>query len=423
MRWKRLKVGMERAFAQQIVDLISDMTNLSIFLYIEKNDTVVYSRGTLPDFCLAVRNVIDEGICSSLFPPNLSSERLSMCRAGLWCRTIPLEIGDGSLAYFSVGHRRIKGRDAESKKKLAELVMLYGMNRSDASSFIDKYDELDAVDEEKFYNPIFENLLVLEKQLLEEHSLIRKQEDQLNEIKYITLNFSHEFLLPIQALIANAWHLSKNLKDENDLKIAKLIMEGLIKLSFIAENIRNTHVPDIEYTNENIYEIINDAIDVFQSEANMKGIIINKIQLNDPTLTGCIEASLPDLKHLFFNLIQNAIRYSYESNTLQGYIKINIDKRNESYIIEISNYGIGILEDEVEKIFLRGYRGKLSADRHRIGCGLGLAAAKEIVERHNGQIEVESKKIGDKDADPQRTPFITKFRISLPIKHKSDYDG
>ena len=105
------KAALDREFTQKLIDLLAEVTNLTIFLYIE-NVGVLYSKN-MPSFCKKIRDEIDEGICSSLFPANLSSGELKMCHAGLWCRTIPLKIRDGSLAYFTVGHRRIKGKDDE----------------------------------------------------------------------------------------------------------------------------------------------------------------------------------------------------------------------------------------------------------------------------------------------------------------------
>ncbi len=72
-------------------------------------------------------------------------------------------------------------------------------------------------------------------------------------------------------------------------------------------------------------------------------------------------------------------------------------------MIEISDTGIGISEDQLPHIFERLYRGDEA--RSTIGAGLGLSIVKRVVELHNGRIEVESK-------EGQGTSFYLLFPVA-----------
>jgi signal transduction histidine kinase len=97
-----------------------------------------------------------------------------------------------------------------------------------------------------------------------------------------------------------------------------------------------------------------------------------------------IEADLTQFKMLFSNLLDNAYQALNEKT---GTITVSVQKcENTVWKISISDTGIGIDEDEMEKIFEPFYTTKSK------GTGLGLAVCKEIAERHNGQIVVQSTK-------------------------------
>ena len=86
------------------------------------------------------------------------------------------------------------------------------------------------------------------------------------------------------------------------------------------------------------------------------------------------------------NLITNAIKY-----TDQGHIKIHAKKQNNNILLEISDSGIGISEEDQSKVFERFYRVDKARTSIKDGIGLGLAIVKKICERFQSSIKVESK--------------------------------
>ncbi|MDW7732488.1 MAG: ATP-binding protein [Methanolobus sp.] len=92
------------------------------------------------------------------------------------------------------------------------------------------------------------------------------------------------------------------------------------------------------------------------------------------------------LKQLFVYLLDNAIKFSPESAT----IEISVSEENEWMHIEISDNGVGIPENHLPRIFERFYQVDGSMSRSYGGNGLGLYLSKNIVEVHGGKIWIES---------------------------------
>ena len=109
---------------------------------------------------------------------------------------------------------------------------------------------------------------------------------------------------------------------------------------------------------------------------------------------------------VFSNVIGNAVKYTPENG------KILIELMNENGFLQtiISDSGIGIPQNEIEKIFQQFYRATNLPSKKYEGSGLGLSLVKEIVERSNGKIEIKSpSKIGTKN-----NPGVSVI-VKLPI--------
>ena len=92
---------------------------------------------------------------------------------------------------------------------------------------------------------------------------------------------------------------------------------------------------------------------------------------------------------VMINFLTNAIKYSPNSNKIDVSIRRTT---NEQVAFSVKDYGIGIDKEEQEKIFERFYRAKGKEEQTYPGFGIGLFIAKEFVEKHGGQVLVESEK-------------------------------
>ena len=103
------------------------------------------------------------------------------------------------------------------------------------------------------------------------------------------------------------------------------------------------------------------------------------------------------------NLMSNALRYTPEGGSVE--VRVARDRRN--VLISVSDTGIGIAKEDIPRVFSRFWRSEASREREAGGLGVGLALTKEIVDRHNGTISVDSEEgVG------------TTFTLHLPIAHR-----
>jgi len=102
------------------------------------------------------------------------------------------------------------------------------------------------------------------------------------------------------------------------------------------------------------------------------------------------------------NLVSNAIKFTPEG----GKVEIHLHREADVVMLEVIDTGVGIPEDEIDRIFERLYQVDGSTTRRFGGTGLGLAVVKEIVAYYGGEISVRSK-LGEGSA------FSVKFVTNL----------
>jgi two-component system phosphate regulon sensor histidine kinase PhoR len=137
-----------------------------------------------------------------------------------------------------------------------------------------------------------------------------------------------------------------------------------------------------ELSNIRLDELLTDCVQSINHTALKKNVRIN-LSINDAIE---IKADKEKLKSVFFNLIDNAIKYS---NT-GAEVSVTLNKiENEKAVVTVEDKGEGISPEELPHIFKRFYRSnEIRAEIN--GSGLGLTIAKEIIEMHHGTITVES---------------------------------
>ncbi len=163
---------------------------------------------------------------------------------------------------------------------------------------------------------------------------------------------------------------------------------------------------------ERIQHLVNDWMDISKIESGTMYVERNMIRA-DHVIEESMEQVPKELRenasfqfhnkteeYLFFyadkrrvqqvlvNLFTNALRYNDESFKK---ITITLDKKMDDITISVSDNGIGISGDHIERIFNRFYQVDVTATRRTGGTGLGLAICKGIMDAHEGKIEVESE--------------------------------
>lgn len=238
----------------------------------------------------------------------------------------------------------------------------------------------------------------------------------------------HDLQLRLQAAVNDAFNLNETLADSlpkgsylqeeiesmlGSVLAMRMVMHNLSKGEYLS--------PEYRFRQHNILDLISESVSLVRSQAKIKNLdlIVNLT----PSTGQQIIASKAHLQEAFNNIIQNAVKYSYHTSPnfqlhseKRRYVLIQGRQVDSNFRIIVSNFGIGIERDEFDKVFLEGYKGRLTRTERRGGVGHGLALAKRVIEAHKGTVTAYSEMVNKPNNDGTY-PYQTQFIISLPIKH------
>ena len=200
--------------------------------------------------------------------------------------------------------------------------------------------------------------------------------------KTFVADASHELKTPLSVMVASA-DAYFNDKDEKWIWNMKKESERMIKLvTELLDLAKTEEEQNIVMKQNNLSDIIESSILTFESLFYDNKIKL-KYDINSDIKMVCNENLIIELMSI---LIDNAIKHSLE----KGKVFVNLYKNNKDIVLEVKNKGLPIKKEDEEKIFERFYKVDTSRNRDKDNYGLGLAIAKNIVERHNGKITAHS---------------------------------
>ncbi len=219
-------------------------------------------------------------------------------------------------------------------------------------------------------------------------------------------NVSHEIKTPVSSIEGFAKFLKdKNLTDEEREEYTNIIIEEakrlesltgkILKLSKLNNQEVITNKQEID-----IAEQIRKAISLLEPKWSKKDIKIN-VSLDEKVFLGDEDL----IYQVWVNIIDNAIKFSNEG----GSIDIKVYEKDKNIIVEIKDHGIGMKEEELEKVYDRFYQ--IDKSHSKEGSGLGLAIVKRIVELSEGKIEIKSK-------ENKGTTVTVKLPVSIEKNNK-----
>lgn len=241
-------------------------------------------------------------------------------------------------------------------------------------------------------NPIkeFQKLTKSFNQMLE-----RLNESYKNEREF-TARAAHELRTPLTIINSQIDLFEEENMDEDEIKnLVTMIKNESDRLSKLVTSLLDLSELRSVTRNEKIElsSLIEEAIQDLSFISDKKNINIENI---------CqeiyIEGSDLLIYRVFYNLIENAIKY----NNNNGFVKIYSKKNKDFAEIYVEDSGIGIAKSEKENIFKAFYRIKANEE---IGSGLGLSLVKETIKLHRGKIKVLDKEKG------------SLIKVSLPISN------
>jgi PAS domain S-box-containing protein len=205
-------------------------------------------------------------------------------------------------------------------------------------------------------------------------------------------NMSHELRTPLNSIIGFSQVLEiqkQGLLNDKQLEYLNNIIESSAHLLAMVNDILDlakieTGKYELKIKLFDIAELLRRAPLTIQSLSNKKSI---RVELAIPTDLGLLNGDETRIKQVIFNLLSNAVKFTEPGKR----IRIDAAVEGDNIKIEVWDEGIGILEENLDKIFNpfeQGFGGKASSEK---GTGLGLAISKKLVELHEGTITVTSK--------------------------------
>lgn len=245
-------------------------------------------------------------------------------------------------------------------------------------------------------NGIARQLYKMEQDLYESFDKLKKSEAEKQ--KYI-MSVVHEIKSPISALHSYIELIINKYLGPIDIKVEEKLKRALVRSNEAVNLINNILqisklriVDDIEKENVDLIDLINQILE--QQKINIEGKNINIIKKYNDDIKFLIQGNKLLLEIAISNLLGNAIKYNFNKGT----IILNITTNDKNLIFEIIDNGIGIPQDEINNIFKDFYRASNIKENNFEGTGLGLSFVKQIIEKHNGKIFIESpSKIGKID--------------------------
>ncbi|WP_371381267.1 sensor histidine kinase [Sporomusa aerivorans] len=248
--------------------------------------------------------------------------------------------------------------------------------------------------------------IILAGFLLAKRAMVPIQEAWEKQQQFVS-DVSHELRSPLTGIYSNAELMlrypDKSIREEchrinTIMKESKRMTKLIASLLTLARS--DSGKSDLNLGVINLSAVINEVISHFEvfKELNHIGLTANI----EPNVE--VAGDKDRLHQLMVILLDNAFKFTPAG----GQVTVGCYIANRNAIISVRDTGIGIVPENIPRIFDRFFRGDKSRSRNSGGAGLGLAIAKWIVEKHGGKIDVKSA-----------AGKGTKFIISLPMLKKS----
>jgi len=252
-------------------------------------------------------------------------------------------------------------------------------------------------------------LETLEQRVSERTEELAKANEQLKELDKLkdlfVSNVSHELRTPLTAIKLHLGLLNKRGAEVLPRYLPVLLRETE-RLHRLIEDLLNlsklrTQTVSLKQAWHHLDALVDDVIVLLSSRAEERGVHLTHIANASVPLVW-VDAS--QIVQVLNNLIGNAVLYTIAGGQITVSSQLLSSGELEGVELRVHNDGPAIPEEDLQRLFTRFYRGQVGQQSGESGTGLGLSISKEIVERHGGEIRVQSS-----DAEG------TTFSVWLPL--------
>lgn len=226
--------------------------------------------------------------------------------------------------------------------------------------------------------------------VLERHTRRLAEEKRRVRFEFIRL-LGHELKAPIAAVkgyldMLDRQSLGPNLDQyEKCIERSRLRLEGMSKL--ITDLLDLTRIESgqgkRELTDVDLKETLDSAVELASVSARSREVTISA-ECNGPLV---MRADRSELDMVLNNLLSNAVKYNRD----RGQVDASIRREGDEVVVRVSDTGIGISPENLEKLFREFARVKNRDTRHILGSGLGLSIVRKIAQLYGGDVEVDSE--------------------------------
>ena len=204
--------------------------------------------------------------------------------------------------------------------------------------------------------------------------------------------------------------------------INKMIRTSSQKLNLIVKDLDfitklETGDSNLRKSNFDVVDLINNSIEMLEISAKKRNIKLMIEYENNPPIN--VHADKEKIEQVIINLIENSIKYGRENGTTEIVVQDLVENK---IIVRVTDNGIGVKENHIDRLFERFYRVDQSGSRSSGGSGLGLAIVKHIVDAHDEKIYVrlEKPKVeGAAGSAANTLPTDIKFKIPTILKPRN----
>jgi len=221
--------------------------------------------------------------------------------------------------------------------------------------------------------------------------IAKEKAEEVSHMKSnIISNMSHEIRTPLNGILGSTEYIIQTRSEDKELlehlNIIKESGERLLHTitNFLDLSSLESDELNIVLENTNVNDFISKILINHKSIGIKKGILVTSKFLTKP-FNADIERKY--LQIIVNNIVGNSVKYSET-----GLIQVVVEKIENQLIIKVHDQGIGISKDYLDKLFYPFEQESKGFNRKFEGSGLGLAITKNLVEKLNGQIQVESEK-------------------------------
>ena len=234
--------------------------------------------------------------------------------------------------------------------------------------------------------------------LVEENARLLKEniekKEQLESINSFQTRFfqtvAHDVKNPLTAILGYSEVLSLKLKNlPNELRSAAQIHSAAKALNFLISDLVDLAAIETGKLRINmeildLASVVNDVRSRIQVVADQRKI---NLTVQMPPALPMIDGDPMRLGQVIQNLCTNAVQYTKET----GKVTVEVEADAEKITVGVRDSGIGISKEDLPRVFERGFQTQEAQKMRKAGFGLGLKIAREIVNRHGGDIAVESE--------------------------------